>query len=144
MNREEKRIREALVELVGSSIFKFTSMIYDEKFFGNVLVDLTSDVGINVRCIRDRGDAWCELASLKHPKELFGLYDVMAVLGIPIEPRKRDVVEAVGYALGVFENNRERITDAFGDEHYPETKSKLVELNRKNTVQFLKRVGRKH
>jgi len=133
----EKEIRDAVAEVTGDGLFEITHIIYDEKNFGNVLVQLKSNAKINVRFIKDRGDVWCEIGLAE---EWFIVEDVLTVIGVQIDSKGKELVEVIAKTTHVIKENFVQIRGAFDKEHLSETTSTLKELATKRMMSLFSKV----
>jgi hypothetical protein len=68
-----------LAGLTSDGLFEMTELIYDEKSFGNIFVSLTSDNGIYINFIKDRGDFSCIFKFADYPEVSILLEDLLTL-----------------------------------------------------------------
>ena len=124
-------VKHALSELTNDGIFKIIQIIYDDKNFGNVIVEIGLCENLSIRFIKDRGDINCEL---KKFDEWFWIDDVFEVLGVPSKQSKNNIIDAIINILAQIKRNLPSIVKAFNEDNIKDTKSKIKTVATKRVM----------
>ena len=118
----DNEVKDALIELIKDGTFIIEQIVYDEKNFGNVIVEISSYKNLNIRFVKDRGDIWCELEKFN---EWFWIDDIFAVLGVQTKQIEKDVIGAISNIAAQIKENLPSIFKAFDEENIKDTKKKI-------------------
>jgi hypothetical protein len=118
----EDAVRNALNELTYDGTFQIEQIIYDEKYFGNVLAVLKSNMKVDIRFTRDRGNFWCEIGQTG---EWYFIEDVFCVIGIKSAIKNNEFLDMIADTSKIIKINSKKIFSAFDTKNSQNTKSKI-------------------
>ena len=130
----DNEVKNALIELTKDGTFKIEQIVYDEKNFGNVIVEISSYKNLNIRFIKDKGYIWCELSKFQ---EWFNADDVFAVLGFQTQQIAKDMIDAISNISAQINGNLISIFEAFDEKNIKETKKKIEKVATKRSMGLL-------
>ena len=121
----DNEVKNALAELTNDGTFKIKQLVYDDKNFGNVIVEISSYNNLNIRFVKDRGDISCELGKFD---EWFWIDDVFSVLGVQTKQIEKDIIDFISNISVQIKQNLPGIFKAFDEYNIKNTKSKIKDI----------------
>ena len=134
MNVEET-IRNAFNILISEGNFIIDRIVYDEKSFGNICVNLSSAKKVNIRFIKDRGVFWCEVGQ---EGEWFFIEDVFTFMGVDVVIKSDDMIGFIEEMSTLIKNNTPRLFEAFNAQNSENTQFKIKALAKKRALGMFK------
>ena len=118
------KISNALTFITNNSMLWIEQVKYDEKYFGNIWINLRLSKEIDIIFIRDKGDFWCEIG---RDKETFLLEDVCNVLGIKDTIECSEFIDMIYLTSYIIIKYSAKIQEGFNDKNFKTTQKKVSE-----------------
>lgn len=126
----EACIKEALNDLIINYGYKITKIEYDEKHFGNFIIELFKEGLFKIRFVRDRGQVWCDIG---YNSRWLQLTDILFVIGVKYSHdfKERDYCKSTELISKTIYNNFNSIRESLSEEKAKITIQKIEEIKQK-------------
>lgn len=124
-----------IVELTDEGLFSIEKFDFDEKNFGDFCIELTSSKQVNIRFIRDRGTAWCEVGRVG---EWYFIEDVFRLIGTDFIAEKSEVNEFLRYMSGLLIENISKVMNVLDAKNIDDTHVKIKKIATERAIGMFK------
>lgn len=122
---DKEMLVQNIVELTDKGKFSLKKYDFDEKYFGNFCIELTSTNQVNIRFIRDRGTFWCEVG---RDGEWYFIEDVFRLIGTDYVADKSEVNEFLSYMLVMLIKNINEVMNLFDIQNIADTHVRIKKI----------------
>ena len=123
---DKETIKQSLEIITKDSIFSIKKIMCDEKGFGNIYIEISSEDKVEIHFTMDRGIFWCEIGKVN---QLYFIEDVFCVLHIKFSNESVEFLDYIKQVLKALEHNMEKLLNAFQDSNIEDTKLKIKKIS---------------
>ena len=127
----DSQVKSALTELINDGTFEIKKIVYDDKNFGNSIVEICSYKNLNIRFVKDKGDVSCEIGKFG---EWYWIDDVFSIIGVKARQIEKDMIDAISNTSAQIKPNLPSVFKVFDEKNISVTKKKLKSVATKRVM----------
>lgn len=134
---DETCINEALSSLILKGNYNVIKMDYDEKHFGNFVIELSNNELFDIRFTSDRGQLWCEI---NQGSTWILINDIFTVMGVKFSYNiNNEYCKSIEVISNEIYKNIDMLKMALDKSNSKATLHRIEELKQKRADELLKK-----